>query len=92
MIILREVTDWSDTPYRVFNHDYLVDDNKEFCIAYRKRGEGEWEKFSKRKRFVRTRRKFKHLKKEETPTRFIEPYQPDPYANASYHSLETYFG
>lgn len=92
MIILREVTDWSDAPHHVFNHDYLVDDNKEFCIAYRKKGEGQWEKFSKQKRFTRTRRKFKVLKKEPIPTDFISPFQPDAWANASYYSLETYFG
>ena len=90
MIILREVTDWSDSKHPVKNHDYLVDDNKEFCIAYRKAGTDDWERFKKHKRFVRTRRKFKRLK-EETPINFIKPYMVDPWKNKSYNSLEAYF-
>ena len=90
MIILREVTDWSECKHGVKNHDYLVDDNKEFCIAYRKAGTDDWEKFKKHKRFVRTRRKFKRLK-EEIPMNFIKPYMVDAWKNKSYNSLEAYF-
>jgi hypothetical protein len=41
--MLREVTVWSQAPYSVPNHDYLVNSTQEKLIAYRKQGHTEWE-------------------------------------------------
>ena len=88
--MLREVTVWSDAPYAVPNHDYLLNKTQEHCIAYRKQGRTEWEKFTKPLTFSKSRRKFKSLK-EEIPSSFIKPFQDDPWNNTSYNSLESYF-
>mgnify|MGYP003634092465 FL=1 len=88
--MLREVTVWSQAPYKVPNHDYLVNSTQEKLIAYRKQGHTEWEKFTKPLTFSKTRRKFKNLK-EEIPSTFIKPFQDDPWNNTSYNSLESYF-
>ena len=88
--MLREVTDWKDAPYVVPNHDYLLNKTQERCIAYRKQGHTEWEKFTKPLTFSKTRRKFKNLK-EEIPSSFIKPFQDDPWNNTSYNSLESFF-
>ena len=88
--MLREVTVWSEAPYKVPNHDYLVNSTQEKLIAYRKEGHTEWEKFTKPLTFSKTRRKFKNLK-EEIPSTFIEPFQDDPWNNTTYNSLENYF-
>jgi hypothetical protein len=34
MIILKETTDWSEATCRVYNHYYLVSDNKQTVYAY----------------------------------------------------------
>lgn len=91
MRMLREVTKWHQVDYEVKNHDYLVDDNKEFCFAYRKAGSDDWEKFKKQRRFTKTYRRFKELK-EETPKNFITPHMANPWDSKEYNSLETYFG
>jgi hypothetical protein len=88
--MLREVTVWSQAPYSVPNHDYLVNSTQEKLIAYRKEGHTEWEKFTKPLTFSKTRRKFKNLK-EEIPSTFIKPFQDDPWNNTSYNSLESFF-
>ena len=88
--MLREVTVWSQAPYKVPNHDYLVNKTQEKLIAYRKQGHTEWEKFTKPLTFSKTRRKFKNLK-EEIPSSFTKPFQDDPWNNTSYNSLESYF-
>ena len=88
--MLREVTVWSEAPYTVPNHDYLVNKTQERCIAYRKQGHDDWEKFTKPLPFSKTRRKFKNLK-EEIPSTFIKPFQDDPWNNTSYNSLENFF-
>jgi len=88
--MLREVTVWSQAPYNVPNHDYLVNKTQEKLIAYRKEGHTEWEKFTKPLTFSKTRRKFKNLK-EEIPSTFIKPFQDDPWNNTSYNSLESFF-
>ena len=36
MKIIRETTEWTDCPYDVKNHDYLVSNAYEFCHAMRK--------------------------------------------------------
>ena len=89
MKILREITEWPDVNYSPKNHDYLVlGDGR--CVAVRKAGSEDWEKFSAPKYFSRSHRRFKTLKEEE-PTRFIQPVMADPWKNATYNSLETYF-
>lgn len=88
--MLREVTVWDESPYAVSNHDYLLNKTQERCIAYRKQGHSEWEKFNKPIIFSKTRRKFKNLK-EEIPSSFIKPFQDDPWNNKSYNSLESFF-
>ena len=88
--MLREVTVWSQAPYKVPNHDYLVNKTQEKLIAYRKEGHTEWEKFTKPLTFSKTRRKFKNLK-EEIPSTFIKPFEDDPWNNTSYNSLESFF-
>ena len=89
MIILREITEWNECEYDVPNHDYLVDDNKEFLLAFRKEGKTEWEKFSKKRHFTRSRRRFKKLK-EEVPTNFVKPFMADPWEKKEYNSLEMF--
>ena len=89
MIILRETTKWTECPHEQPNHDYLVDDNHEFLIAYRKEGGTEWEKFSKRRPFLKTRRRFKELN-EEIPTNFVKPFMSDPWKKKEYNSLEMF--
>ena len=89
MKIVREVTEWTEVDYEPKNHDYLLlDDGR--CIAVRKAGSEDWEKFGTPKYFNRSRRRFKTLNEEE-PTRFIQPVMADPWKNTSYNSLETYF-
>jgi hypothetical protein len=87
--IIREITEWPDVEYTPVNHDYLVlADGR--CIAVRKAGTEEWEKFSRPLNFSRSHRRFKTLKEEE-PAHFIEPYQKDGWEQNSYNSLEAYF-
>jgi hypothetical protein len=89
MKIIREVTDWSDAPYQVMNHDYLVSPAMEFCHAMRKQGTDKWEKFSTRRRFNKSHRKFKVLD-EKMPKEFVEPYMSNPWKNSTYNSLEIF--
>ena len=89
MKIVREITDWSDSPHPVKNHDYLVSDAMEFCHGMRKQGSDKWEKFSSRRRFNKAWRKFEVLK-EPMPKEFVEPYMVNPWKNKSYNSLESF--
>ena len=87
MKIIRETTNWDQSPYPVKNHDYLVSDAAEFCHAMRKEGSDKWEKFGARKRFSKSWRKFTTLK-ESLPKEFVNPYMADPWSNKTYNSLE----
>ena len=87
MKIIRETTNWDQSPYPVKNHDYLVSDAAEFCHAMRKEGSDKWEKFGTRKRFSKSWRKFTTLK-ESLPKEFVNPYMTDPWSNKTYNSLE----
>lgn len=87
MKLVREVTDWSDSPYPVKNHDYMVSNAMEFCHAMRKQGSDKWEKFSSRRRFIKSFRKFQTLN-ETLPKEFVEPYMANPWDSKSYNSLE----
>ena len=89
MMILRETTKWTKCHYTPVNHDYLVDDTQEFCHAYRKAGSDVWEKFSKRRGFSKTYRRFKVLD-EEIPSNFVKPFMADPWAKKEYNSLELF--
>ena len=89
MKLVREVTEWSDCPYPVKNHDYLVSNAMEFCHGMRKQGSDKWEKFSSRRRFVKSFRKFETLN-EKIPKEFVEPYMANPWDNKDYNSLEAY--
>ena len=89
MKIIREVTEWNQCPYPVANHDYLVSDAYEFCHAMRKRGSDKWEKFSNRRRFNKSWRKFEVLN-ESLPKEFVDPYMVDAWKNKSYNSLEAF--
>ena len=89
MKLVREITDWSDSPYPVKNHDYMVTDAMEFCHAMRKQGSDKWEKFSTRRRFVKSYRKFETLN-EKLPKEFVDPYMVDAWKNKSYNSLEAF--
>ena len=90
MKIVREITEWDECPYPVKNHDYLVSNAMEFCHAVRKQGSDKWEKFSNRRRFVKSYRKFEILN-EKIPKEFVEPYMTNPWENKSYNSLEAFF-
>ncbi len=90
MKVIREITDWSECPYPVKNHDYLVSPAMEFCHGMRKEGSDKWEKFSSRRRFVKSHRKFEVLN-EKAPKEFVEPYMVHPWKNKTYNSLETFF-
>ena len=90
MKIVRETTDWSQSPHPVKNHDYLVSNAMEFCHAMRKEGSDKWEKFSNRRRFSKSYRTFKVLN-EKLPKEFVEPYMVNPWKNKTYNSLEAYF-
>ena len=90
MKLVREITDWSQSPYPVKNHDYLVSPAMEFCFGMRKQGSDKWEKFSSRRRFVKSHRKFVELD-EKKPKEFVEPYMANPWDNRTYNSLETFF-
>ena len=86
--VIREITEWTEVDYAPKNHDYLVlDDGR--CIAVRKAGSEDWEKFGAPKHFNRSRRRFKTLKEEE-PTRFIQPYMKDGWEQNTYNSLEVF--
>ena len=87
MKIIRETTNWDQSPYPVKNHDYLVSDAAEFCHGMRKAGTDKWEQFPTRKRFSKSWRKFTTLK-ESLPKEFVKPYTADPWSNTSYNSLE----
>ena len=87
MKLVREVTDWSDSPYPVKNHDYMVSNAMEFCHAMRKQGSDKWEKFSSRRRFIKSFRKCQTLN-ETLPKEFVEPYMANPWDSKSYNSLE----
>ena len=89
MKLVREITTWDECPYPVKNHDYLVSDAMEFCHAMRKQGSDKWEKFSTRRRFVKSFRKFETLN-EKLPKEFVEPYMANPWDNKDYNSLEAY--
>ena len=80
--MLREVTVWSEAPYNVPNHDYLVNKTQEKLIAYRNEGHTEWEKFTKPHTFSKTRRKFKKLKEEITSPLLI-PFEDDSRKNTT---------
>ena len=90
MKIVREITEWDECPYPVKNHDYMVSDAMEFCHAMRKQGSDKWEKFSTRRRFVKSYRKFEILN-EKIPKEFVEPYMTNPWENKTYTSLEAFF-
>ena len=88
--IIREITDWGDLEYTPANHDYLVlEDGR--CIAFRRAGSDDWQKFSAPRQFSRSRRRFKTLKEEE-PSNFVKPYALNGWEQNSYNSLEAYFG
>ena len=87
MKIVREVTTWNECPYPVKNHDYMVSNAMEFCHAMRKQGSDKWEKFSSRRRFIKSFRKFQTLN-ETLPKEFVEPYMANPWDSKSYNSLE----
>ena len=89
MKIIRETTEWTDCPYDVKNHDYLVSNAYEFCHAMRKQGSDKWEKFSARRRFNKAHRKFEVLNEKE-PKEFVEPYMTNPWKNKTYNSLEAF--
>ena len=63
MKVLKEITDWSKSPYLVKNHTYLIDDQG-FCLAYRVTGQSEWTSFKSKKLFDRRYRKFKEIKQQ----------------------------
>ena len=90
MKLVRETTEWNQSPYPVKNHDYMVSPAMEFCFGMRKAGSDKWEKFSSRRRFNKAYRKFVVLD-EKTPKEFVEPYMANPWDNKSYNSLETFF-
>lgn len=71
MIIFRETTDYSDAEYHVPLHDYLLMDATR-CVAFRRKGYSEWQKFSKPLRFDKKYRTFEKLNEEE-PTEFVFP-------------------
>ena len=89
MKIIRETTEWTECPYQVKNHDYLVSNAYEFCHAMRKQGSDKWEKFGARRRFNKAHRKFEVLNEKE-PKEFVKPYMANPWDNRSYNSLETF--
>ena len=89
MKIVRETTAWTQCPYPVKNHDYLVSNAMEFCHAYRKAGSDKWEKFSTRRRFTKAWRRFEVLN-EKIPKEFVDPYMANPWENRSYNSLEAF--
>lgn len=90
MKIVREMTNWKSSPYPVKNHDYMVSDAMEFCFAMRKQGSDKWEKFSARRKFSKSYRKFEQLD-EKIPKEFVQPYMSNPWDNRSYNSLEAFF-
>ena len=90
MKLVREITDWSQSPYPVKNHDYMVSTAMKFCFAMRKQGSDKWEKFAARRRFNKAHRKFEVLD-EKKPKEFVEPFMTNPWENRSYNSLETFF-
>jgi len=65
----------------------MVSDGMEFCHGMRKAGSDKWERYSTRKRFSKSWRKFTTLK-ESLPKEFVKPYAADPWSNTSYNSLE----
>ena len=67
----------------------MVSDGMEFCHAMRKQGSDKWEKFSTRRRFVKSYRKFETLN-EKLPKEFVDPYMSNPWDNKEYNSLEAY--
>jgi hypothetical protein len=89
MKIIREITEWTECPYPVKNHDYLVSNAYEFCHAMRKQGSDKWEKFGKRKKFNKAHRKFEVLN-EKDPKEFVEPYCSNPWDSKTYNSLEMF--
>ncbi len=89
MKIVREVTTWKDCPYPVKNNDYLVSPGMEFCHAMRKAGSDKWEKFSSRRRFNKSFRKFQTLN-EKLPKEFVDPYMSNPWDSKTYNSLEAF--
>jgi len=89
MKLVRETTEWSNCPYPVKNHDYLVTNAMEFCHGMRKTGTDKWEKFSSRRRFNKGHRKFQVLN-EKLPKEFVEPYMANPWDSKDYNSLEAY--
>jgi hypothetical protein len=90
MKLIREVTDWSESPYPVKNHDYIVSNAYEFCFGMRKQGSDKWEQFCSRRRFNKSFRKFVVLD-EKKPKEFVDPYMVNPWKNKTYNSLETFF-
>jgi len=55
----------------------------------RKQGSDKWEKFSSRRRFNKSFRKFEVLN-ESLPKEFVDPYMSNPWDNRAYNSLEAY--
>lgn len=70
MQVLRETTNW-----RYPNHDYAIND-KGMLFAFRRKGDKDWQKFSKPKNFSRRLRSFKKLK--EVPDNFVTPFENTP--------------
>lgn len=65
MKILKEITEWNETDYKVPNHTYAINDAGKM-VAYKKSGDTQWFVFPKPRMFDRSRRKFITLKTENS--------------------------